>query len=170
MTFEKICQELQWAVQTSGIPRMRSRFRTSDVVQECGIQIWKKIQSQGKPANEINSSYIRKVAIGHLCELHRFNLAAKRSVKREVANTAVDQVGTCYTPDNSNSKHEQAFAMLDSLRVLPPNQKDIVIRRFFEEQSFEAIAASLDLTIYRVRKLYESSLVTLRESVEAHES
>ena len=163
LTFEKICKELRRVIHTSGIPRMRSRFGTSDVIQECGIQIWKKISQSGQSLNEINSSFIRQVAMGHLCRLHRHNLASKRSIKHEASQT--EQYGVPCA--DSKYKHEHAMAMVEGLQSLTATQQEIITRRFFEEETFETISHELKLTVHQVRKQCAVSLQALQRYVES---
>ena len=168
LTFDTICNDLRQIIHASGIPRMQSRFGTSDVIQECGIQIWKKICEQSDSPRDFNFTFIRKIAIGHLCRLHRHNLAAKRSIKQEASQEEQSQIHAEIFVDASSCKHQQAMAMLDGLQHLTATQKEIIIRRFFEEETFESITSAMNLTMHFVRKQYFISLQTLQRFVEGH--
>lgn len=165
-TFESICHALRRAVHSSGASRMPNRFGTSDVVQEGVLQIWVEVDRNGKQLSEINTELIRRIAIGHICKLQRRNLASKRNINKESLNVPSDLARGGEDPIQTLAKCEQSLLMLESLSTLNPLQREIIVRRFFEEESFETIAGALEQTRYRVQELFSSSLETMQQFMD----
>ena len=166
-TFQNICGVFRQVIRRSPIPRIQSRYSTSDVIQEGLVQIVHEVEQNGKSISELNTAFFRNVALGHLAKLARSNLAEKRSVRLEVSGAAGNCLSSTLQEEDRLQKCEQSLLLLESMGQLTTPQKDVIIRRYFEERTFDQIAADLNVTVYRVRELHSSALETMRTFVNS---
>ena len=138
----QIRDEIRAAVKQSGLTMVRSRFDTSDIVQESMLQIWRQLGDDDVKNLEFTEGLLSVIAKGHARKQMRFHTARKRTVSRE--QSAVDP-GPTRDPgplDHADIR-EQIGLMLSALDYIHPIRQLILFRRFFDDASYQDIAKEL---------------------------
>lgn len=148
---DQIRNEIRSAVKQSGLTVVRSRFDTSDIVQESMLQIWKRLRAEEMDNVEFTRGLLAVIAKGHAYKQLRFHLAGKRSVKRE-RGRAKPQLSEDSSPLESADIREQIGLMLDALNYVHPVRQLIIFRRFFDDASYQQIATEVMRTKEWVRQ------------------
>jgi RNA polymerase sigma-70 factor (sigma-E family) len=95
-------------------------------------------------------AYVRRILY------NTFLSQRRRMWRREVSTPTPPDLGV-------ESPMELRMTMLDALSRLPPRDRAIVLLRYWEDQSVETVAATLNLTTGVVRTQSMRSLAKLRE-------
>lgn len=142
--------------------RQSGRHDTSDITQEGCLQLAKQFQGQSDP--EIKSALLRKMAIGYLCKFKRANQAAKRAESREEYTilTAIPDANEM-TPDQIAETRDLAMKLIECLATLEKEQREVIVKRFFEDKTFDGIAVELGMTRYRVTEIYQLTIKRLQQ-------
>lgn len=72
------------------------------------------------------------------------------------------------TPDEQIEHRESLERLLDAVQRLREPLREIVVLRYIEDQSYEAIAAALGKTSQQVRGLAHKAIVALRTELHTH--
>ncbi len=67
------------------------------------------------------------------------------------------------TPDESLMKHERATAVQSALADLPPNQRLVMILRYYNDYSYREIAAAMDISEKAAERLLSRGRARLAE-------
>ena len=163
--FKSVLDKLRSAVRKQRSRKCSTRFGTSDVVQESAIQLWQKAAKDNLRPSEIDTAWIKTVAFGHFCKLHRFHLAAKRSPKAESGEAfAATSREDC--PSKQAVKKENAIRMLASMERLDGLSQQIVHAKIYEDKSISQISKELSISQYRARAIYHEALSQVRQDVK----
>jgi len=104
------------------------------------------------------------------CQLRTFlypvvrNLALKQKQKRQRLVTGVELPEPAAAPARNLAEEDEAFQ--HAVAGLPPEQRDVVLLRFGEDQSMQEIAASLNIPVGTVKSRLHNALATLRERIK----
>ena len=142
----------------------RSRYDTSDVVQESLIQVWQQGKaslcdnSEGSQVDwEARKNWLWKVSRGHAAKLHRFHHANCRTVNQELPVNESD-LASGHDPSVQLEHEEQKQDLFDGLRELASLERQIVMLYFFEGKSLAVVALETDTTKDVVRGILFRSL------------
>lgn len=162
--FIKLLDVIRQNVRGKISPRHRARFGTSDVSQECAIQLIKEFQnrSDDQPPPQITNAWLAKIAFGHAARLRKREVADKRAVNRETAQANGTLVSKSDTPANLAENKEITSLLLHELSELPPVESEIIRRHYQERESLSSIASSVGLERKKVQRLHRQIIVRLR--------
>lgn len=164
VTFDFVLEKLRSTIKGQRFSTSRTRFCTSDIVQESAIQVWQQAADEKIPLEQINTAWIKTIAFGHFCKLHRFHLAAKRSTRSEVGSSQ-NATTVNLTPDEKVSKKENAMLLLSAIENLGVLEAQIVIGKFYESKSLSEIAREIGMSRYQVEKRYLDALKQLENAM-----
>lgn len=139
LVLDQIRKEIRSAVKQSGLNMVRSRFDTSDIVQESMLQIWKQLGDDDIKNLEFTRGLLSVIAKGHARKQIRFHTASKRSVSREKSAAKPTPTRELNPLDNAEIR-EQIGMMLSALNYIHPIRQLIIFRRFFDDASYQEIA------------------------------
>ena len=135
----QIRDEIRIAVKRSGLTMVRSRFDTSDIVQESMLQIWRQLGDDDVKNLEFTLGLLSVIAKGHAKKQMRFHTALKRSVSREQSQSPSATTREPSPLDHAEIR-EQIGLMLSALNNMHPVRQLIIFRRFFDDASYQEIA------------------------------
>jgi len=132
-------------MKQSGQNMVRSRFDTSDIVQESMLQIWMQLGDQDIASLELTRGLLAVIAKGHARKQMRFHTAQKRSVARE---RKIDRPSLNRDPGplEQADVREQIGMMLKALNHIHPVRQLIIFRRFFDDASYQEVADEIGRT------------------------
>jgi RNA polymerase sigma-70 factor (sigma-E family) len=127
-------------------------YEAQDLVQATLAKLyvsWRRIERQ-----EHVEAYARQVLLRTFLSSRRL----RRSTETPVAELPVAAAVSHDDPD-------LRVTLLDALRQLPPRNRAVVVLRYLEGLSIDAVAESLGMTPSAVKSLNTRSLAMLRESL-----
>ena len=161
VVLSQIREQIRNEVKQSGVDCIRSRFDTSDIVQETMVQIWCQLKKTDLMELEMTRGLLRVIARGHANKMKRFHLAKRRNVTQEV-NSAPENKSSATNPVFMAEVREQIRLLIEALGAIHPVRQLIVFRRFFDDQSFKEIGLELDKNRDWIRRQYIRALRELK--------
>jgi RNA polymerase sigma-70 factor (ECF subfamily) len=154
--------------------RLQGKVDPADVVQETFLEAHRNFpRFQGTCEAQL-VSWLRQILAGKLTDLLRRYLGTQgRDVRleREIED-ALDRssillgnvlVAQQSSPSEQVARREQAVLLADALDRLPPDYREVLVLRHFEEQTFPQVAERMGRTVDSVEKLWMRGLVALRQ-------
>lgn len=137
-----------------------NRDAAEDIVQEAFIRLARnahRIEDRDKAP-----AYLRSIVLNLARDINRRGLMSLRHYPP--AGREVDlEPGSI---DDRLVRNERQQQVLEAVRSLPRRQRDCVALRYFEEQSIEQIAATLDVSANSVKTHLKRALVSLERALE----
>jgi RNA polymerase sigma-70 factor (ECF subfamily) len=142
-----------------------SRADSSDVVQDALAQACRDAGSfRGHTEGEW-VQWLRRILAFQAAKFRRRHLAAKRDVNREGAWFSEESVGCSEDPLQELIVRDQIARLSAALDRLSENMREVVVRRIFERQSFEEVAAALGCTSSTARVTWTRAIRKLRDLI-----
>ena len=145
------------------IHRLLVRLTLSEHVAEDLLQdLFVKLLTRPSVANiEHTSAYLRRAAIHSAFDWRRRQQLRKCQPLSDEAFCNEPNIG------KRLEVQEQVEKVLDALEKLPPTQRDVVVLRFFENQSYDEIAELLGKSPHQIRSILHKGIVRLRKTLNA---
>src|SRR5262245_11197703 len=150
-------------------PKLQPKGGPSDLVQETFLEAQRDFGGfRGTTDGELRA-WLRQLLLHNLANwARRFRATEKRRLDREVAlpaggsSAGVDVTARTPTPSGWAIAGEQDLELQRALERLPDDYRQVLLWRYQEELSFEAIAEKMDRTAGAVRKLWLRAVERLR--------
>ena len=153
--------------------QFQDKFDASDIAQQTMLEAWKALpQFRGTSEGE-RIAWIRKIlarVISH--EVRRYKGTGKRDIRREVSLERSLEQSSCMlvsvladtgpTPSQDAANREQQLRLAEVLERLPPDHRDVIVRRNLKMQSHAEIADDLGRTPAAVRMLWIRAIKNLK--------
>jgi RNA polymerase sigma-70 factor (ECF subfamily) len=124
-----------------------------DILQQAMLAVWSKRDQFPEIRAGRIFTHIRRVAI------NRARTDSRRKSRKEIY--ATDQV-----PLFENSEEVAYPEVEEALRMLPLEQREVIVLKIWGEQTFESIGGSLDISPNTAASRYRYGLDRLRKSLE----
>lgn len=144
---------------------LRKKADTGDIVQEAVLGFLKygpkvSIESEGQLRQ-----LLLKVVENTICDRHGYFTAKRRDMAREapLPSSSVVELSSSRHPHPADrlERHETEAEVRLALELLPPTDREIVVRRLWEQQPFDQIATALESTPDAVRMRFRRALAQL---------
>lgn len=150
-------------------PRLRARIDPSDVVQEAQLEAARRLGEFLERRPMPFRVWLLKAAYQHLLMARRRHLgAARRTAAREEplpdesARGLADRLaGRTSSPSRRLERAERVELVRRALARLPEADREVLLMRTYEDLSYEAIAALLDVTPAAARQRHGRALARL---------
>ena len=155
-------ERIRKVIQNRNFAGTKSRFDTSDIIQETELQIWLSSRNRETPNPSIDQALLATMARGNLAKSQRKHRAAKRDTSREQPMT------DCVKPDMEEpldriAYSEQVGRMLGVMNELVEEERLILFRRYFCNATFLEIAGELNMTRQKVETRLQRALRNLKQ-------
>jgi RNA polymerase sigma-70 factor (ECF subfamily) len=144
-------------------PRLKSYVRrrifNRDDVEDVLQEIFARILTQSRRVRVLDPvAYAFRIADNLIRDLSRRQRAPHQSLTEDLP---------CHEahPAELLETHERASALDAALAAMPPLRREVFLRRRVDGESYEAIAAALDLSVGAVQKHYSRAAVALRKTL-----
>ena len=154
----------------------RHVFGTSDVTQECAVQLLNELKKHQAPdvsndqsASELrtNGAWLAKIAFGNAARLQKRERAKKRSVLKEETLIENDLSADNPSPVRIAEARELTVQLLKALEDLEGIEREIIRRHYQEQQSLNLIASELGLCRKRVQRTHGKIISYLRTRLDS---
>ena len=147
----------------------RSRFQTSDVTQECAVQLIKEFRKREAEGVEpqVTKTWLTKIGRGTASKLRRQTNAQCRSVARESYQAVHRHTTTDNKPDDLAISKEIQSMLVFALTRLSSEENEVIDLRFNHNQTISAIARHMDLPRHQIQKIHDEALDKIRQDLES---
>lgn len=143
-----------------------ARLDPSDVVQESLAQAFADLENfRGQTQCEW-VAWLRRIVTGQAAKARRHHRADRRDAGREAAMPDSGAADSAAGPYSVVMHEEQAARLAAAIEELPSPTREIVLRRVFDRQPFEQVAADLGCTAGAARVAWTRALRRLRQHLE----
>lgn len=155
----------------------RGKFDESDIAQQTMIEAWRSQSNFEGESEGQRLAWLRKIlarVLGH--EMRRYAGTRKRDIAREqsIEHSIAESSrllgamlpGQGPSPSEIVAQRESERILADTLERLPPEYREVIIRKNFQSQSHEEIAAAMDRSVAAVRMLWLRALRALRREAQ----
>lgn len=164
------CEPTLFAFASKSLnPRIRSKFDTSDLVQEAFLDAHRRFDTFHGETREQLLAWLRRILINNMLNLSRgYATTSKRSVDRERPLTgqvsgAVVADGNC--PVKEVQDREEFDRVSACLAELPEHYQQVILLRFHDSLSFAEIGHIMNRSEDAAQKLWDRALALLRKKL-----
>jgi RNA polymerase sigma-70 factor, ECF subfamily len=93
-------------------------------------------------------------------------LNAARGARRRRERESRAATDRSRTPEFAGARREEAFAVVEAVQRLPPDERELVVMRIWGGLSYEEIAAALAISTSSAHRRYQQALEKLRNVLE----
>jgi RNA polymerase sigma-70 factor (ECF subfamily) len=157
--------------------QLRAKVDPSDLVQEAFLEAHRDFeQFRGQTEADLLAWLRRVLATGLADQVRRYRGTRRRDLRleRQLAadlehsSQALERALTApdASPRGLAERREETLRVAGALERLPPDYRDVLLLRHFEELTFPEIARRLDKTLDAVKKVWLRGLARLRRTLE----
>lgn len=136
---------------------LRDSQLAADVLQATFV---KMVQRGGDTQEESRKAWLFRVAYHEAMAIRRRDAVGEKIVKR-IAEDGDQRA----MPEDSLVRHESVERVREALEQLPPDQRQVVRMRIYEEKTFAVIAEELRIPLGTALGRMRSALIKLRVSL-----
>lgn len=155
-----------WVSGRCSFGEMRSRYDTSDVLQESMLQICTEIESGTREPNDYSPALLRSIVRGHSVTLRKHHLAQKRAVANQQP-VCDDSQSVTDSPLDQAIRSEKVSRLVRALSQFDEEDRNLINYRVIKDLSFPMIANELELPEHTVRRRFNSLIEQLQTELEA---
>ncbi|HVA44876.1 MAG TPA: sigma-70 family RNA polymerase sigma factor [Pirellulales bacterium] len=156
--------------------RLQTKVDAADLVQETFLEAHRNFALFRGQSEPEFAAWLREILSGRICNLVRHYLGTQgRDLRRERAwNVNLDESSRAIdrgflalqsTPSQHVAAREQGVLLAQALSRLPPDYREVVVLRHFEELTFPEVARRMDRTVDSVQKLWVRALASLKQTL-----
>jgi RNA polymerase sigma factor (sigma-70 family) len=138
---------------------LRDQQLAADVLQATFV---KMVQRGGETQAETRKAWLFRVAYHEAMAIRRRDKVGDKIAKRIAEDAGPDGYGSRGVPEDSLVRHESAELVREALEQLPPDQRQVVRMRIYEEKTFAVIAKELNIPLGTALGRMRAALIKLR--------
>jgi RNA polymerase sigma-70 factor (ECF subfamily) len=138
---------------------LRDSQLASDVLQATFV---KMVQRGGETQEESRKAWLFRVAYHEAMAIRRRDAVGEKIVKRIAEDGGQGGGFVRGMPEDSLIRHESVERVREALEQLPPDQRQVVRMRIYEEKTFAVIAEELKIPLGTALGRMRSALIKLR--------
>lgn len=157
--------------------RLQTKVDAGDLVQETFLEAHRNFglfrgKSEGEFINWLRGIMAARIAtmVRHFVGTQGRNVGRERDlqVNLDQSSRAIDRglVALQSTPSQKLERSELQVMFADTLAKLPPDYRDVIVLRHFEELPVGEVATRMNRSVDSVQKLWVRGLARLRQLVE----
>lgn len=124
-----------------------SREDVEDLAQDTFIRAWERLETYD--TSRPFKSWIARIASN--TAIDRYRSDSRRPAASELTEIQETVAGGDPDPATTTIGNERQHHLLSRLKELPEHYREVIVLRFIEDQSYEEIAAALDLPLGSVK-------------------
>jgi RNA polymerase sigma-70 factor (ECF subfamily) len=137
----------------------RSLADAEDVVQEAFVRYWRQQRHLPGDPQALLITSIRRAAIDHA------RRETRRAVREEKADGGLDERESFLEPQPGDDA-ERRREIESALQLLPPEQREVLVLKIWNELTFEQIAETLGIPPNTAASRYRYALGALRKALK----
>lgn len=160
--------------------RLQRKVDASDLVQEACLEAHRCFDHFDGTTEAQFLAWLRTILARRVAKTVRHYLGTQgRDIRQELENDLTQSferagkrlanlaIPRAEQPSQQVLKREQAVLLADALEALPPDYREVMLLRHWEDLTFPQIAERMDRTVDSVQKLWIRALGRLRTTMES---
>ena len=147
--------------------QLRRKEETVDVVQDACIDILTYGPRFVVPDRDRFRALLGRMVENNLRDRRDYHNAKRRDMQREESMPSRSVLRLGETPSQIVARDEHAQMTRLAIDLLPPQERDVVVMREYDQLPFEEIAERVGLSASGTRKCYQRGLVALARKVKS---
>ena len=160
--------------------RLQRKIDASDLVQEACLEAHRCFDRFDGTTEAQFLAWLRTILARRVAKTVRHYVGTQgRDIRQELENdltASFERAGQRLAdlaipraehPSQQILKREQAVLLADALEELPPDYREVMLLRHWEDLTFPQIAERMDRTVDSVQKLWIRALARLRTTMES---
>ena len=160
--------------------RLQRKIDASDLVQEACLEAHRCFDRFNGTTEAQFLAWLRTILARHVAKTVRHYVGTQgRNIRQELENDLTGSferagqrladlaIPRAEHPSQQVLKREQAVLLADALEELPPDYREIMLLRHWEDLTFPQIAERMNRTVDSVQKLWIRALARLRTTMES---
>jgi len=162
VAFNRLVLKWERKIYNLSLRMLRNPEDASDSTQEIFLLAFRNIRKFR--GNSRFSTWLYRIAVNHC-----FDIIKRKPADYQVENPGQDERGSLkyFSPGNLQEKSifqsERQSRILESLAVLPKDQRVVIELKFFQEETFNGISSILDIPESTVKYRYYMALGFLKD-------
>tara|TARA_R110002096_G_scaffold23703_5_gene75386 strand:- start:1214 stop:1969 length:756 start_codon:yes stop_codon:yes gene_type:complete len=148
-------------------PQLRQKEETVDAVQDACVEILTYGPRFVVPDRDRFRALLGRMVENNLRDKHDYHTAKRRDMQREVPMPSQTVLRFGETPSQVAARDEHKQMTRLALDLLPPQEREAIVLREYDQLSFEDIATRVGLSQSGVRKCYQRGLVSLASKIKS---
>jgi RNA polymerase sigma-70 factor (ECF subfamily) len=151
-------------------PHPRARLDASDIAQEVSLRVHRQFdQLKGQTFPQL-LAWVEEIFLNYLADCHKYNGAARRDARRQVAgdNLFPDLAADTALPSQRLLHAEEKARLEQALHRLPEQQRLVFQLRFIEQLPFKEVAQRAGVSAGNARVLFLRATEKLRKELGEH--
>lgn len=145
---------------------LSARVEPADVVQECCTQAFADLAHFRGGSEAEWVAWLRSIVVGQANKARRYHRAEKRDAGRDIALPSSFPASSA--PQGHELEEQERYLRLGAaIEALPEALREVVVRRAFHGQPFEAVAQALGRSGGAVRVLWVRALRALSRILDS---
>lgn len=143
---------------------LRNQLAAEDAVQDAFVAThrnWGSIRETGRAVG-----YLQTAVVNACRSAQRHDVVVDRHLAREVGAADVPGRGSLDSAESEVLYAAERASMIDTLRALPPRQREVLVLRYYADYSEAQIADALEISAGTVKAHAHRGLATLRKRME----
>ncbi len=140
-----------------------------DATQETFIAAFRNLQNFRGDAKV--SSWLHRIAVNQcITRQRRARVRSETGIEDEVEATGESFLATTEhrSPSRETERRQRTEAVRKAVATLPPELREVVVMKEFEEMTFQEIADALDIPLSTIKSRLYTALKQLRMRLEVH--
>ena len=160
--FTYICEKYNQKICHITFSILQNHADSEVAVNDTLYSIARSINSIPRDNDILEKSYIYKIAKNAALKL----INEKNNKKLLFSDNYIDTVLDSSSPADEVIENEEVKRILDQIKSLPENYRDILMMRILYDMSYADIASAMKIKINAVRTRFSRGLSMLREMME----
>lgn len=147
------------------LAQLRNTSDAEDAVQEALIKAGRSAQDFRSESSEY--TWVVRILINHCHDMQR---KVSRRQKREVAGDVMESKGQQIADSRASAEQnielsDMSRHLMDAVNELGQNYKPLILMRYFEDMSYDDIAAALRINLGTVKSRMNQAKILLKEKL-----
>lgn len=168
---QELLDRMKPAIRGRSTGGYRARFSTSDVTQECAIQLISEFSSADADASprdrQITLAWLKTIARGTAAKMRRKNSAACRSIEREENVNLGFKSKEALRPDEEIEIREMTSKLVSVLATIGTFQRRVIDGHYRNGKSLRAIALEMDICPKKIQRVHNAALAEIKRKLRS---
>lgn len=145
---------------------LRARVRVSDLLQSTYLEVVRGIAEFDGGTDEAFAAWVGRILENNIRDKRRFHTAKKRDQRREYGTSSNVQGPDCTNPAELAATLDELDFVQEAMARLPENYREVLQRRYLDNEAYDKLAEDLGRTASGVRVLAARARASLLMEID----
>lgn len=163
--FEWLYQQHHGLVLKTAYLITANREEAEDVLQEVFVSVWKS-RDTFDPSKSKFTTWLHRITINQCAKTHRRKQPAIQSLdKVQEQGSFMTETNSAQLPDQIAIQNSDYEDLMNTLSLLDYKHRSVMVLRYFNDQSYDEIAQTLEVPLGTVKSRINQALKSIRNQM-----